>query len=43
MKKHTAIIKPKFDLVIEKLRPLKEEGIATFTEPKGGYLLVWTP
>lgn len=39
MKKHTAIIKPKFDLVIEKLRPLREEGIATFTEPKGGYFI----
>ncbi|MEL6194843.1 MAG: aminotransferase class I/II-fold pyridoxal phosphate-dependent enzyme [Bacteroidota bacterium] len=40
MKKHAAILKPKFDTVLEVLeRELGEYGIAEWTEPKGGYFI----
>ncbi len=40
MLKHRAIIKPKFDLVLETLkRELTPLGIASWTEPKGGYFI----
>ncbi|MEN8907483.1 MAG: aminotransferase class I/II-fold pyridoxal phosphate-dependent enzyme [Clostridiales bacterium] len=40
MKKHAMIIKPKFDKVIEILNmQLKNLGIATWTNPKGGYFI----
>lgn len=40
MLKHRAIIKPKFDLVLETLkRELTLLGIASWTEPKGGYFI----
>ncbi|UTR05789.1 aminotransferase class I/II-fold pyridoxal phosphate-dependent enzyme [Alkalihalobacillus sp. LMS6] len=40
MKKHAAIIKPKFDLVIEKLQEkLGDKGIVNWTEPNGGYFI----
>ena len=38
MKKHAAILRPKFDLVDEILRrELGESGVATWTRPLGGY------
>jgi aspartate/methionine/tyrosine aminotransferase len=40
MREHAAILKPKFDLVIRKLNDdLGGLGIATWTEPKGGYFV----
>lgn len=40
MQQHAAILKPKFDLVIRKLREdLGGLGIATWTEPQGGYFI----
>ena len=40
MKKHAAIMKPKFDLVIEKLeKEIAPLGIATWERPKGGYFV----
>ncbi|KQL56639.1 MULTISPECIES: aminotransferase class I/II-fold pyridoxal phosphate-dependent enzyme [Bacillaceae] len=40
MKKHAAIIKPKFDLVIDTLQQkLGNKNIATWTEPNGGYFI----
>ncbi len=40
MKKHAAIIKPKFDLVIDTLQhKLGDKNIATWTEPNGGYFI----
>ncbi|MCR5150955.1 MAG: aminotransferase [Clostridiales bacterium] len=40
MKKHAAVIKPKFDLVLEILdRELTSLGIASWTKPKGGYFI----
>ena len=39
MEKHKTLIKPKFDLVLEKLRSLKGKGLATWTEPNGGYFV----
>lgn len=40
MKKHAAIMKPKFDMVIEHLESeLGEKGIATWLDPKGGYFI----
>ncbi len=40
MLKHRAIIKPKFDLVLETLkREFAPLGIANWTEPKGGYFI----
>ncbi|MFS0808796.1 MULTISPECIES: aminotransferase class I/II-fold pyridoxal phosphate-dependent enzyme [unclassified Shouchella] len=40
MKKHAAIIKPKFDLVIEKLQEkLGDKDIVNWTEPNGGYFI----
>ncbi len=40
MKKHKDIIKPRFDLVIEKLTAdLKPCGIVSFEVPKGGYFI----
>lgn len=40
MKKHAAILKPKFDMVIKHLnQELAGLGIASWTEPKGGYFI----
>ena len=39
MEKHKTLIKPKFDLVLEKLRALKGKGLVTWTEPNGGYFI----
>lgn len=40
MKKHAAILKPKFDMVIKHLNnELAGLGIASWTEPKGGYFI----
>ncbi|GAK11743.1 aminotransferase class I/II-fold pyridoxal phosphate-dependent enzyme [Geomicrobium sp. JCM 19039] len=40
MKKHARIIKPKFDLVYETFREqLGDKGIATWSEPEGGYFI----
>ena len=40
MKKHAAILKPKFDMVIKHLNnELAGLGIADWTEPKGGYFI----
>lgn len=40
MKKHSAILKPKFDMVIKHLNnELAGLGIASWTEPKGGYFI----
>lgn len=40
MRKHAALVKPKFDLVDEILeRELGDLGIATWTKPKGGYFI----
>lgn len=40
MKKHAAIIKPKFDLVLEVLeKEIAPLGIASWNKPKGGYFI----
>ena len=40
MSAHAAIIRPKFELVLEKLEAnLAEEGIAEWTNPRGGYFV----
>ena len=40
MAAHGALMKPKFDLVAEKLESkLSEAGIATWTNPRGGYFV----
>lgn len=40
MKKHAAILKPKFDMVLKHLnQELAGLGIASWTEPKGGYFI----
>lgn len=40
MNKHKEILKPKFDVVVEKLESeVKEAGIATWTKPNGGYFV----
>ncbi len=39
MKKHRAILKPKFELVQEKLADLEGMGIAEWTKPTGGYFV----
>lgn len=40
MKKHAAIMKPKFDMVIEHLeKELGDLGIASWLDPKGGYFI----
>ena len=40
MKKHAALIKPRFDLVVSKLEAgLGSLGIARWTHPKGGYFI----
>ncbi len=40
MKKHAAIIKPKFDAVLEIFdEELSDAGIATWTKPNGGYFI----
>ncbi|MDR2889253.1 MAG: aminotransferase [Lachnospiraceae bacterium] len=40
MKKHAAIVRPKFQAVLKKLdEELKGLGIASWTEPKGGYFI----
>ena len=38
MKKHAKIIRPKFDLVISKLN---SQGLGKWTEPDGGYFLLY--
>ncbi|MCS5573572.1 MAG: aminotransferase, partial [Pseudomonadales bacterium] len=39
MEKHRELIKPKFDLVLQKLATLAEKDIAAWTEPNGGYFI----
>ena len=40
MKKHAAIIRPKFEAVLETLeRDLEPVGIGSWTKPKGGYFI----
>lgn len=40
MKKHAAILKPKFDIVLKHLEDeLGDKGIATWFNPKGGYFI----
>ena len=40
MKKHAAILKPKFDIVLQHLdRELAGRGIASWYNPKGGYFI----
>jgi len=39
MKKHAAIMKPKFDAVIAALDTLAPYGIASYNRPKGGYFI----
>lgn len=40
MEKHKEILKPKFEVVISKLKSqLEETGIASWTEPNGGYFV----
>lgn len=40
MRKHKAILRPRFELVLNKLnKKLKPYGIATWREPKGGYFV----
>ncbi|MCF0149773.1 MAG: aminotransferase class I/II-fold pyridoxal phosphate-dependent enzyme, partial [Firmicutes bacterium] len=39
MKKHGALLKPKFDGILETLKGLEEYGIASWSEPKGGYFI----
>ena len=40
MKRHAAILRPKFDIVLRSLdRDLEGCGIATWTNPKGGYFV----
>lgn len=43
MKKHAAILRPKFELVEQKLSDgLKESGCAHWTRPRGGYFVSFT-
>ena len=39
MAKHAEILKPRFDTCKEAFQLLKDDGIADFTTPKGGYFL----
>ena len=40
MRQHAAILRPKFDLVLQHLRDgLEDDGIATWSTPRGGYFL----
>ena len=39
MKKHAALLRPRFEVVIDHLTELGELGIAEWTEPKGGYFI----
>ena len=39
MKRHAAIIRPKFEIVTEALQKLDPLGICTYTDPRGGYFL----
>lgn len=40
MKKHRAILKPRFDMVVENIKNnIEEYGIITYLEPKGGYFV----
>ena len=40
MQKHATLIKPKFDLVVDKLKRLPKT-CGTFTEPTGGYFVTY--
>ena len=43
MKRHAALLKPKFDLVVNTLHQnLDGVGIGSWTEPKGGYFITFT-
>ena len=39
MKEEAAIIRPKFELLINRLNEVKKDGLVKFTEPKGGYFV----
>jgi DNA-binding transcriptional MocR family regulator len=40
MKKHAAILRPKFEAVIQELEnELGDTGVATWTKPRGGYFI----
>ena len=39
MEKHRTFIAPKFDVVLQKLAPLADAGIARFVKPTGGYFV----
>lgn len=39
MKKHAAILKPRFEIVLSELNTIKGLGVAEWTEPKGGYFV----
>lgn len=42
MKKHAAILRPKFDLVLNILeKDLREVGVGDWTKPKGGYFITY--
>ena len=44
MKKHEAILRPKFDAVCDTLEVLKKDGFIEYTKPRGGYFVsVFTP
>ena len=39
MKEEAAIIRPKFEVLINRLNEVKKDGLVKFTEPKGGYFV----
>ena len=39
MAKHAAILRPRFEACLTAFKTLEEEGIATYTRPKGGYFI----
>lgn len=39
MKEEAAIIRPKFEVLIDRLNEVKKDGLVKFTEPKGGYFV----
>lgn len=44
MRKHAEILKPRFEICFEAFKELGEAGIATWTQPKGGYFIsLYTP